>query len=120
MGPLPSPSPTPAPSESGAASPSASPTAAPPSEGANPPEEPPDLTATVPDVVGMDAAQAEEDLAKLGLRAVPLDAPSASASAGTVYAQLPAAGTAVPKTYPVLLLVSTGAALQVSPSPAGE
>ena len=109
LGPLPSPSPTPARRRSlRAASPSASPTAAPPSEGANPPEEPPDLTATVPDVVGMDAAQAEEELAKLGLRPVPLEAASGTAPAGTVYAQLPRRVTEVPKTYPVLLLVSTG------------
>ena len=60
------------------------------------------------------------ELEELGLRPVPLDAPNATAAAGTVYAQLPAAGTEVPKTYPVLLLVSTGAGLQVSPSPAGE
>ena len=88
--------------------------------GADPPTDPAVPTAIVPDLVGTDAAQAEAELEELGLRPVPLDAPNASAPAGTVYAQLPAAGTEVPKTYPVLLLVSTGARLQVSPSPAGE
>ena len=122
LGPLPSPSPTPAPSESGAAppsaSPSASPTAAPPA-GADPPEEPPELTATVPDVVGMDAAEAEEELTRLGLRPILLEAPSATTPAGSVSAQLPQAGKQVPKTYPVLLLVSNGPVPQVNPLPAG-
>ena len=75
----------------------------------------------VPDLVGVDVAEAEAELEELGLRPVLLDAPSASAPAGTVYAQLPEAGEEVPKTYPVLLLVSTGAGLQeASPLPAGE
>ena len=119
LGALPSPTPTPSPSASAgsspSSSPSASPSSAPPGEGADPPEEPPDLTATVPDVVGMDAAQAEEELTKLGLRPVPLEAASDTAPAGTVFEQLPAAGTEVPKTYPVLLLVSTGPPAQVNP-----
>ena len=115
LGVLPSPSPTPSPSGSAGASPSASPSSAPPGEGANPPEEPADLTAVVPDLVGMDVAQAEAALVELGLRPVPLEAASATAPAGTVFEQLPAAGTEVPKTYPVLLLVSTGPQAQVNP-----
>ena len=119
LGAPPSPSPTPSPSGSAGASPSAlpsaSPSSAPPGEGADPPEEPADLTATVPDVVGMDATQAEAELEALGLRPVPLEAASATAPAGTVFEQLPAAGTEVPKTYPVLLLVSTGPEAQVNP-----
>jgi eukaryotic-like serine/threonine-protein kinase len=118
LGLLPSPSPTPSPSGSAAASPS--PSAAPPSGGANPPEEPAELTAVVPDLAGMDVAQAEAALVELGLRPVPLEAASATALAGTVFEQLPAAGTEVPKTYPVLLLVSTGPQAQVNPLPAGE
>jgi beta-lactam-binding protein with PASTA domain len=74
--------------------------------------------ATVPDLVGMDVAQAEEELATLGLLAVPLEVPSATTPAGVVYAQLPEAGKEVPKTYPVLLLVSMG--VQVDTLPAGE
>lgn len=115
LGVPPSPSPTPSPSGSAAASPSASPSPAPPGEGADPPEEPADLTASVPDVVGMDAAQAEAELEALGLRPVPLEAASATAPEGTVFEQLPAAGTEVPKTYPVFLLVSTGPQTQVNP-----
>ncbi len=118
LGLMPSPSPTPSPSGSATVSPSTSPSATPPPEGAHPPEEPADLTATVPDVVGMDAAQAEEELTRLGLRPVPLQAPSATTPAGTVTAQLPQAGKQVPKTYPVLLLVSTGPVPQVNPLPA--
>ena len=121
LGKLPSPSPTPSPSPSATAEPSPSASASePPSEEVDPPSDPAVPTAIVPDLVGTDAAAAEAELEELGLRPVPLDAPNASAAAGTVYAQLPAAGTEVPKTYPVLLLVSTGAGLQVSPSPAGE
>ena len=90
-------------------SPSASP-APRPIGGADPPDEPPELTATVPDVVGMDAAQAEDELTNLGLRPIPLETESATVPAGQVIEQLPAAGKEVPKTYPVLLLVSTGAA----------
>jgi beta-lactam-binding protein with PASTA domain len=115
LGVPPSPSPTPSSSGSAAASPSASPSPAPPGEGANPPEEPADLTASVPDVVGMDAAQAEAELEALGLRPVPLEAASATAPVGTVFEQLPAAGAEVPKTYPVFLLISTGAQPQVNP-----
>ena len=121
LGRLPSPSPTPSPSPSVTAEPSPSASASePPSEEADPPSDPAVPTAIVPDLVGTDAAAAEAELEELGLRPVTLDAPNASAPAGTVYAQLPAAGTEIPKTYPVLLLVSTGAGLQVSPSPAGE
>ena len=74
--------------------------------------------ATVPDLVGMDVAQAEEELTSLGLRPVPLEVPSATTPAGVVYAQLPEAGKEVPKTYPVLLLVSIG--VQIDTLPAGE
>jgi beta-lactam-binding protein with PASTA domain len=74
--------------------------------------------ATVPDLVGMDVAQAEEELTRLGLKPVPLEVPSATAPAGVVYAQLPEAGKEVPKTYPVLLLVSIG--VQADTVPAGE
>jgi beta-lactam-binding protein with PASTA domain len=77
-------------------------------------------TAIVPDLVGADAAQAEAELEKLGLRPVPLEAAGSTAPAGTVYAQLPEAGKEVPKTYPVLLLVSTGPGAQATPLPAGE
>ena len=121
LGPLPSPSPSPSPSESGAASPTPSPlpSASPPG-GADTPEEPPELTATLPDLVGMEVTQAEDELTRLGLRPVPLEAPSATAPEGIVYAQLPQAGKQVPKTYPVLLLVSIGASLQVNPLPADE
>ena len=118
LGPPPSPSPSPSPSASGEASPSASPSATPPPDGADPPEEPPQLMATVPDLVGMDVAQAEEELTSLGLRPVPLEVPSATTPAGVVYAQLPEAGEEVPKTYPVLLLVSIG--VQVDTLPAEE
>lgn len=122
LGPLPSPSPSPSPSESGAASPtpSQSPSASPPPGGADTPEEPPELTATLPDLVGMEVTQAEDELTRLGLRPVPLEAPSATAPEGIVYAQLPQAGKQVPKTYPVLLLVSTGPGAQVNPLPAGQ
>ena len=121
LGALPSPSPTPSPSPPATAEPSPSATASePPSEEPDPPSDPAVPTAIVPDLVGTEVAAAEAELEELGLRPVPLDAPDATAPAGTVYAQLPAAGTEVPKTYPVLLLVSTGAGLQVSPSPAGE
>jgi serine/threonine-protein kinase len=118
LGPLPAPSPSPSPSESGEASPSASPSATPPPDGADPPVEPPQLMATVPDLVGMDLAKAEEELTSLGLRPVSLEVPSATTPAGVVYAQLPDAGEEVPKTYPVLLLVSNG--VQVETLPAGE
>ena len=121
LGKLPSPSPTPSPSATAEPEPSPSASAsAPPSEEPDPPSDPSVPTAIVPDLVGTDAAQAEAELEELGLRPVLLDAPSASAPAGTVYAQLPEAGEEVPKTYPVLLLVSTGSGLQVSPLPAGE
>ena len=110
LGALPSPSPT-LPSTTAAPSPSPS---EPPSEGVDPPTDPAVPTAIVPDLVGTGAAQAEAELEELGLRPVALEAPSATAPAQTVYAQLPAAGTEIPKTYPVLLLVSTG------PRPAGE
>jgi serine/threonine-protein kinase len=119
LGKLSSPSPTPSPSTTAEPSPSAS-ASEPPSEEPDPPTDPAVPTAIVPDLVGTDAAQAEAELEELGLRPVLLDAPHATATVGTVYAQLPAAGTEVPKTYPVLLLVSTGAGLQLSPSPTGE
>lgn len=117
LGPLPSPSPSPS------ASPSPSPSASasvPPAEDVDPPSDPAVPTAIVPDLTGVDAAQAEAELEEIGLRPVLLDAPSDTAPAGTVYAQLPDAGTEVPKTYPVLLLVSTGPGAQVGPSPAAE
>jgi serine/threonine-protein kinase len=117
LGPLPEPSASPSPSTeaSPTAEPSASATAAPPVSGPEPPVEPPELTATVPDVVGMDAAQAEDQLTTLGLRPVPLESVSAAVPAGQVIAQLPVAGKKVPKTYPVLLLISTGSGAQVNP-----
>ena len=118
LGPLPDPSPSPSPTASGEASPSASPSATPPPDGADPPVEPPQLMVTVPDLVGMDAAQAEEELTSLGLKPVPLEVPSSTTPVGVVYAQLPVAGEEVPKTYPVLLLVSVG--VQVETLPAGE
>jgi len=118
LGPLPAPSPSPSPTSSAEASPSASPSATPPPGGSDPPVEPPQLMVTVPDVVGMDAAQAEEELTSLGLKPVPLEVPSSTTPAGVVYAQLPEAGEEVPKTYPVLLLVSVG--VQVDTLPAGE
>ena len=118
LGPLPTPSPSPSPSASGEASPSASPSATPPPDGADPPEQPPQLMVTVPDLAGMDVAQAEEELTSLGLKPVPLEVSSATTPAGVVYAQLPEAGEEVPKTYPVLLLVSIG--VQVDTLPAGE
>jgi serine/threonine-protein kinase len=114
LGPLPAPSPT----ATAEASPSASPSATPPPDGADPPEQPPQLMVTVPDLVGMDVAQAEEELTSLGLKPVPLEVPSSTTSAGVVYAQLPEPGKEVPKTYPVLLLVSIG--VQVDTLPAGE
>ena len=123
LGPLPEPtaSPSPSPSASTEASPTAEPsasaTAAPPIAGPEPPVEPPELTATVPDVVGMDAAQAEDQLTALGLRPIPLETESATVPAGQVIEQLPVAGKEVPKTYPVLLLVSTGSGAQVNPLP---
>jgi beta-lactam-binding protein with PASTA domain len=130
LGPLPSPSPSPSPTvtESPPASPtaepssspSASPTAMPPIVGPEPPVGPPELTATVPDVVGADAAQAQEQLTDLGLRPVPLETGSAEVPAGQVIAQLPEAGKKVPKTYPVLLLVSIGAGPQANPSSEGS
>jgi serine/threonine-protein kinase len=116
LGPLPTPSPSP--SASVVASPSASPSATPPSDGADPPEQPPQLMVAVPGLVGMDVAQAEEELTSLGLQPVPLEVPSTTTPLGVVYAQLPEAGSEVPKTYPVLLLVSTG--VQVETLPAGE
>ena len=101
LGPLPGPSPTPSPSASASEPPSGEP---------DPPSDPAVPTAIVPDLVGTDAAQAEAGLEELGLRAILLDAPSSTAPAGTVYAQYPEAGEELPKTYPVLLLVSTGPA----------
>jgi serine/threonine-protein kinase len=118
LGPLRAPSPSPSPSASAEASPSASPSATPPPDGADPPEQPPQLMVTVPDLAGMDVAQAEEELTSLGLQPVPLEVPSATTPAGMVYAQLPEAGEEVPKTYPVLLLVSIG--VQVDTLPAVE
>jgi serine/threonine-protein kinase len=121
LGKPPSPSPTPTPSPTATAEPSPSPPATePPSEEPDPPSGPAVPTTIVPDLVGTDASDAEAELVELGLRPVPLDAPDATAPAGTVYAQLPAAGTEVPKTYPVLLLVSTGAGLSASPLPTEE
>ena len=111
LGPLPTPSPT----ESGAAPPSPSPSASVPVEDAEPPSGPAELTVTLPDLIGMNAAQAQKELTKLGLRPVPLEAPNVNTPEGIVYAQLPAAGVEVPKTYPVLLLVSTGTGAQVNP-----
>jgi beta-lactam-binding protein with PASTA domain len=128
LGPLPSPTATPSPSPSAtasaeasptaepSASPSESPTAMPPIEGPEPPAEPPELTATVPDVVGMDAGEAQDQLTSRGLRPIPLETSSATAPPGQVIEQLPAAGETVPKTYPVLLLVSTGPAESSEPS----
>jgi beta-lactam-binding protein with PASTA domain len=119
LGDLPSPSPTPSPSATPEPSPSAS-ASEPPPEEPDPPLDPAVPTAIVPDLVGTDATQAEAELEELGLRPVLLDAPSATAPEGTVYAQLPEAGEELPKTYPVFLLVSTATGLQVSPTPAGE
>jgi serine/threonine-protein kinase len=119
LGALPSPSPTPSPSVTAEPSPSAS-ASEPPSEEPDPPSDPAVPTAIVPDLVGTEAAQAEAELEELGLRPILLDAPSVTAPAGTVYAQYPEAGEEVPKTYPVLLLVSTGPGLQVDRLPAGE
>ena len=101
LGPAPRPSPTPT------ASPSASPSS-PPEGGATPP---PDIgvpQVKVPDVVGLTSDEAVKKLTELGLRPLPLKEPSATVAAGTVISQLPAAGESVPKTYPVLLLVSLG------------
>jgi serine/threonine-protein kinase len=110
------PSPSPTPSATGEASPSPTPTT--PPEETDPPSDPTIPKATVPDLVGMEAAQAEPALTDLGLRSVLLEAPSPTAAAGTVVAQLPKAGVQVPKTYPVLLLVSTGPVPVVNPLPA--
>lgn len=122
LGPLPSPTPSPSPSGPETGSPSAEPSTSPPASpaptpppGADPPEEPPELTATVPDVVGMDAAEAAQELEALGLRPYLLETASAETAAGSVIAQLPLPGEQLPKTYPVLLLVSTGADVEVVP-----
>lgn len=119
LGKPPSPTSSPSPSPTGQPSPSASPSQ-PPSGGIDPPTRPEIPRATVPDVVGMEAAQAEQELKSLGLRPVVLKAASATVPAGAVSAQLPKAGTQVPKTYPVLLLVSTGPVPQINPLPAGS
>jgi serine/threonine-protein kinase len=124
LGPLPSPTPEPSPTATADASPSAEPSASPgespPPDGADPPEEPPELTATVPGVVGMDATEAERQLEALGLRPLLLEAPSEETPPGQVSAQLPESGAEVPKSYPVLLLVSTGPGSQPEASPAAE
>jgi len=116
----PSPKPAASPTPSPTATPSASPTPSHPIAGPNPPQEPPAFIATVPDVVGKDAAQAEAELTKLGLRPVRLQAPSDTAPKGSVVSQLPPGGSKLPKTFPVLLLVSTGPAPQVTPLPAAS
>jgi beta-lactam-binding protein with PASTA domain len=119
LGKPPSPSASPSPSSTAQPTPSASPSQ-PPSGGIDPPTRPEIPRATVPDVVGKEAAQAEQEIKSLGLLPVVLKASSATVPAGVVSAQLPKAGTQVPKTYPVLLLVSTGPAPQVNPLPAGS
>ncbi len=72
----------------------------------------------MPDVVGMTSDEAQAAITDLGLRPVPLQAPSETQAKGTVFAQLPAAGMRLPQTFPVLLLVSLGPPAQVNPLPA--
>jgi serine/threonine-protein kinase len=113
--------PSPASGSTSSPSPSPSPSASePPGGGITPP---PDIAVdivTVPDLVGMQGEQAQAELTELGLRPVPLEAPSETVAAGTVAAQLPRAGTRLPQTFPVLLLVSLGPPPQVNPLPADE
>jgi eukaryotic-like serine/threonine-protein kinase len=116
LGGAPKPSPTPTNSPSPAPSASSPPPSVEPTL-------PPDTgvpLVKVPDVVGLTSEEAGARLTDLGLRPVPLKAPSAPVAANTVIAQLPAADESVPKTYPVLLLVSLGPPAQVNPVPASQ
>jgi beta-lactam-binding protein with PASTA domain len=72
----------------------------------------------VPDVVGMTSEKAQAAITDRGLRPVSLQAPSETQAEGTVFAQFPAAGTRLPQTFPVLMLVSLGPPAQVNPLPA--
>ena len=61
----------------------------------------------------------EPDVPSVVLTGLELKQPSATVAADTVIAQLPTAGESVPKTYPVLLLVSLGPP-QASQLPASQ
>jgi eukaryotic-like serine/threonine-protein kinase len=67
--------------------------------------------------VGLTSDEAAAKLTGTGLQPVPLESPSETQPKGTVMEQMPAAGTSLPETYPVLLLVSAGPAAQVNPLP---
>jgi eukaryotic-like serine/threonine-protein kinase len=109
LGPKPSPSPSPTPSPS----PSASNGGGGGEGGINPPEDV--EQAEVPDVVGLTADDAETAVRGAGLRPVLLKSPSVQTDAGLVFLQLPRPGRHIPKTFPVLMLVSTGPPVQVNP-----
>lgn len=62
----------------------------------------------VPDLQGLEAEEAEEALAELGLKCVRREAPSSLWSAGRVAAQEPEEGTPVERGKTVYLVISTG------------
>ncbi|HTX70659.1 MAG TPA: PASTA domain-containing protein [Thermoleophilia bacterium] len=109
------------PTPSSAGTPNTSPSAStPPGGGIEPPPETGVPTVKVPNVVGLTSDEAVMKLKGISLQPVPLESPSETQPKGIVMEQMPAAGTSLPETYPVLLLVSAGPAAQVNPLPASE
>jgi eukaryotic-like serine/threonine-protein kinase len=105
--------PTPAPTRTSTPLPTPSPTAWPPV--IDPPPDTGVETVTVPDLVGQTVQEAEAELTKLGLEPRVIHEPSVTEAKGVVMKQFPVAETAVPQTYPVFLLVSSGPPAQVNP-----
>ena len=108
----------PPPSPAPTASPTPTPTSSGPSDGdgeggITPPE---DIERVeVPDVEGLTVDEAEAAVRDAGLRPVPFESPSLRTEEGVVFLPLPRGGQELPKTFPVLMLVSTGPPVQVNP-----
>jgi eukaryotic-like serine/threonine-protein kinase len=108
------------PTPSSAGTPNASSASTPPGGGVEPPPETGVPTVKVPNVIGLTSDEAAMKLKGVSLQPVPLESPSETQPKGIVMEQMPAAGTSLPETYPVLLLVSAGPAAQVDSLPASE
>lgn len=65
-------------------------------------------TVDVPDLSGTSAAEAEQEITALGLVAAQAQQYSAEVKSGTVFAQVPVAGTALPKGSTVVIAISKG------------
>ena len=73
------------------------------------------VTVSIPDLVGMQSAEATKAIAALGLKAVVVPDTKSTAAKGTVTAQSPTAGSSVPPESQVVITVAAGPAVKPTP-----